>query len=269
MAVTTAETNSPDRTRRPPGIVLGTILSIVNLIRNLYVHQLYKRDQAEKHARSPSPCVPSTSAMLPPSTGEGHINCTNLFILPVPDHLSYILVRDNRNELLPGLSVLHTPPMPPPPSTGDRCSRSLNIREAVETSTIQRLVASADSRLPLAGGHLLWSKPPSAATTSCIPRKLDKRHPGHSGSLHSTTMLRPSNSGDIGGSAPSSGPNDLPVDPVCNLTIRGSNARNIPRVTSTVPASKGCTPSGIAVAGSLLSSPSSSQQHPSLDPRTQ
>ena len=239
------------------------MISIIGLIRNFHVPQLYKRDIADQNARPSNPIpphVPDYNALMLPTTKEGHSDCANSSALSptaVSGHASDTLTfhgGDHIPEKPDGNPHEPPPVLPAPAIPPTSCSpfavceggHSPDLRNVAGPSML-RLPASTTTYLPLAE-----SKRP--ASMSSLPCRPDTRNPEHSQPLHTTIAPQVPHGSDVGGDALSSRTNDLPVEPADHSTIGGEVAREVPRVPTS--ASTATAPSGTSAADNLLSLPS-------------
>jgi hypothetical protein len=238
-----------DRTPTLFSTILAATISTIDLIRIFCVHQLLKRDQADKNPRSLNPVpphIPSTGTMLPPTAKEGQGDCSNYSILPITlgsDPARYILAdhgwahimekpSGNQNKPRPMLPAL---PIPQTlhPLTVYKSSRSLNNYDVAQSSTIQQ---------PAGGtvGHLLSTESNTLAARSSTPHDLDNWDLEHDQALRSTIAFRSSNSNHIGEKAPASKLSDLLFKSTHNPALTRVN-RAMPQVPASASASTAST----------------------------
>ena len=256
---------------------MSTVISIIGLIKNFPVLQLYNRANADQNACSSNPLlprVPNTDTLHPPTTKPEQSDCANssrASAAAVSDHSSYtstwhcenhVTKKPDGNQNQPS-PVLPAPAILPTPCSPFAGRHSPNIRNGAESLILRPPAANTDLYLPLADGRPFPSESKPSMALSNLPCHPDARGPEHRQSVYATTALRVLNNCDRGGDGLSSITNYLPVKPAHHATIGAGEApvvpRELPRMT--ISASTATAPPGQSAAGDLLSLPSPNRQN--------
>ena len=249
---------------------MSIVLSIVGLIRNFPVRQLYIRANADQNAGSSNPLlprVPNTDTLHPPTTKPNQSDRAN----STRASASHTLTCHCENHVTKkpdGKENEPSPVLPAPAILPTSCSPFAgrhwpSIRNDAEPLILRLPAANATLHLQLDNGRPFPSESKPSMASSSLPCHPDARDPEPSQPVYTTTALRVSNNCGGGGNTLSSRTNYLPVDPAHHATIGAGEAQVVPREIPwmTTSASTATAPSGASAAGDLLSLPSSNQRN--------